>query len=91
MEEHANILADAMLAKGKRASLLNLLTRPALTFFKYYILKASFLDGRFGLIIAYKTTIGVLLKYSVLYGREFTASEMTPSAPKGHTPIARGD
>jgi glycosyltransferase involved in cell wall biosynthesis len=72
MEEHAAILADAMQAKGKRATLLNLLTRPALTFFKYYILKGSFLDGRFGLIIAYKSTIGVMLKYSVLYGRELT-------------------
>lgn len=78
MEEHANILADAMASRGKRATLLNLLTRPLLTFIKYYFLKGSFLDGRFGLIIAYKTTVGVILKYSVLYGREFTQRRESP-------------
>ncbi len=84
MEEHANILAEGMLAKGKRASLLNLLSRPALTFFKYYILRGSFLDGRFGLFIAYKTTVGVMLKYSVLYGREITGGDpqKTRSTPR---------
>jgi hypothetical protein len=46
------------------------LTRPGLTFLKYYLLKGAFLDGRFGLTIALKTTIGAALKYSVLYGRE---------------------
>jgi hypothetical protein len=70
MEEHATILADAMQARGKRATLGQLLTRPGLTFLKYYFLKGAFLDGRFGLTIALKTTIGAALKYSVLYGRE---------------------
>jgi glycosyltransferase involved in cell wall biosynthesis len=70
MEERATGLAATLAARGKRATLLQLLTRPALTFFKYYILRGSFLDGRFGLVIAYKTTVGVMLKYSVLYGHE---------------------
>ncbi len=76
MEEHARILADAMQARGKRATLLELLTRPGLTFLKYYLLKGAFLDGRFGLTIALKSTIGATLKYSVLYGREL------PNEPK---------
>ena len=75
MEEHANILADAMWARGKRAGFLDLIMRPGLAFFKYYFLKGSFLDGRFGLVIAYKTTVGVLLKYSVLYGREMRGKD----------------
>jgi glycosyltransferase involved in cell wall biosynthesis len=70
MEERAEILAQALYQRGKRATLLQLLTRPALTFLKYYILKGAFLDGRFGLTIAYKTTIGATLKYSALYGKE---------------------
>ncbi|MGN6366814.1 MAG: glycosyltransferase family 2 protein [Phycisphaerae bacterium] len=76
MEEHANILADAMWARGKRAGFWNLLFRPGITFLKYYVMKGSFLDGRFGLVIALKTTVGVILKYSVLYGREFTNDEI---------------
>jgi glycosyltransferase involved in cell wall biosynthesis len=63
-------LACHMQRSGKRAGFINLLLRPPFTFFKYYILRGAFLDGRFGLVIAYKTTIGVMLKYSVLYGKE---------------------
>lgn len=71
---HATHLQQA----GKRASLLNLLFRPAMTFLKYYLLRGAFLDGRFGLAIAYKTTILVMLKYSVLYGRELEARQKDP-------------
>ena len=77
MAEHAEILARAMAQRGKRATLLNLYFRPFAVFFKYYILRGGFLDGRFGLIIAYKTTIGVILKYSVLYGKQELADQPT--------------
>jgi (heptosyl)LPS beta-1,4-glucosyltransferase len=70
MAEHAEVLARAMMKKGSAASSLNLLFRPFAAFFKYYILRGAFLDGRFGLIVAYKSTIGVILKYSVLYGKQ---------------------
>ncbi|NNM86638.1 MAG: glycosyltransferase family 2 protein [Phycisphaerales bacterium] len=70
MQEHAELLAQSLAGKGQKANLLNLIFRPALTFLKYYILRGGFLQGRFGLVIAYKTTIGVMLKYSVLYGKQ---------------------
>ena len=70
MAEHAAILADSLRARGKHATLMDMLFRPGLTFLKYYIFRGGFLQGRFGLVICYKTTIGVMLKYSVLYGRE---------------------
>lgn len=63
-------LAKHMQLRGKRASLINLLFRPWMTFLKYYLLRGAIWQGRFGLVIAYKTTIGVMLKYSVLYGME---------------------
>ena len=70
MADYAALLAQTMYAKGRRAGFLNLLFRPGLTFFKYYILRGGFLDGRFGLAIAYRGMIGVMLKYSLLYGKE---------------------
>jgi glycosyltransferase involved in cell wall biosynthesis len=70
MAEHAEVLARAMMKKKSAASVTNLLFRPFAAFFKYYILRGAFLDGRFGLVIAYKSTIGVILKYSVLYGKQ---------------------
>lgn len=76
MAAYAELLAGNLRQRGQRATWLNLIFRPLLTFIKYYILRGGFLDGRFGLIIAYKTTIGVILKYSVLW-----ALENNPSAP----------
>ncbi len=70
MAERARLLAQSMAGKGQRAGVANLLVRPAATFIKYYFLKGAFLDGRFGLLVAYKTTIGVMLKYSALYALE---------------------
>jgi glycosyltransferase involved in cell wall biosynthesis len=70
MADYAALLAQTMYAKGRRAGFLNLLFRPGLAFFKYYILRGGFLDGRFGLAIAYRGMIGVMLKYSLLYGKE---------------------
>ena len=68
--ERGELMATHLFNNGKRATFLNLLLRPAATFFKYYILRGAFLDGRFGLVIAYKTTMGVMAKYSSLYGVE---------------------
>ena len=81
MQEHAELLAQGLAGKGQKANWLNLIFRPALTFLKYYILRGGFLQGRFGLVIAYKTTIGVMLKYSVLYGKQQfeQASNNTPT------------
>jgi (heptosyl)LPS beta-1,4-glucosyltransferase len=82
MEHYANVLADAMQTRGKRATLTQILFRPALTFLKYYILKGAFLDGRFGLTIALKTTIGATLKYSVLYARELEQQSSDKLPPR---------
>ena len=76
MAEHAAILAESLRARGKHAKMMDMLFRPWLTFLKYYIFRGGFLQGRFGLVICYKTTIGVMLKYSVLYANE----EMVPAA-----------
>jgi hypothetical protein len=70
MAEHAYILAQAMARNGRRANWMQLLLRPPVTFLKYYILRGGFLQGRFGLAICYKTTVGVILKYTVLYASE---------------------
>ncbi len=70
MAERAELLARELLAHGRRATWLNLLLRPISTFLKYYLLRGGFLQGRFGLVVAYKTTIGVMLKYSVLYAEQ---------------------
>ena len=81
MAEHAAILAQSLHARGRRATMTSLLFRPALTFLKYYIFRGGFLQGRFGLVICYKTTIGVMLKYSVLYATDVLAP-LSQTPPK---------
>jgi glycosyltransferase involved in cell wall biosynthesis len=89
MVERASLLAGHLQHQGRHGGWCNLLFRPILTFLKYFILRGGFLQGRFGLVIAYKTTIGVMLKYSVLYGREELASgDSQPQAPTASAPPA---
>ena len=78
--EYAELYAQTLQRSGKHPTYLNLLFRPILAFLKYYLVKGAFLDGRFGLVIAYKTTMMVMLKYSVLYAKE--ELEKPPSLEK---------
>lgn len=70
LRDYAIELAQTMQRNGKKARWTDLLLRPPFTFVKYYILRGGFLYGRLGLVVAWKTTVSVILKYSVLYGTE---------------------
>ena len=70
IQDYGISLGETLHARGRRGSYLDMLLRPAFTFLKYYLFKGGFLQGRFGLAIAYKTTMMVMSKYSVLYGKE---------------------
>ena len=86
MAAYSTLLGTHLYQRGKHATFLNLLFRPLCTFLKYYILRGGFLDGRFGLIIAYKTTIGVTLKYSVLWSLEQTAADINTKSRRHEGP-----
>ena len=60
----STIEAHSLLSKGKRATLTKLVTRPPFQFFKDYILKKGFLDGKYGFIICFINSLYVLLKYA---------------------------
>lgn len=60
----STIEAQTLFQKGKRATLAKLVTRPPYQFFKDYILKKGFLDGRYGFIICFINSLYVLLKYA---------------------------
>jgi (heptosyl)LPS beta-1,4-glucosyltransferase len=79
MVERAQLLAQNLFERGAHAGFRNIFFRPLLTFIKYYILRGGFLQGRFGLVVCYKTTIGVMLKYSVLYGQQELAGKQPMS------------
>jgi len=64
VNKYSSLAADEMLAKGRGFSLYKLIFSPPLTFIKMYFLKAGFLDGIYGLIIAVISSHYRFLKYA---------------------------
>jgi len=61
------MVAEQMHARGRRCRPWDLLLRPPMAFFRFFILKGGFLDGAFGLLIAQKAWRGTQLKYAALW------------------------
>ena len=60
----STIEAQSLFNKGKRATIMKMVTRPPFQFFKDYILRKGFLDGHYGFIICFINSLYVLLKYA---------------------------
>jgi glycosyltransferase involved in cell wall biosynthesis len=63
----SSLAAESLFAKGEKTSLLNIVIRPGWAFFQSYILRAGFLDGLFGLVIAIQISHMTFLKHIKLY------------------------
>jgi glycosyltransferase involved in cell wall biosynthesis len=70
MDHYAESIAHSKFQKGKTCRLYDLIIRPPARFFKSYILKAGFLDGRHGFIIAVLGAFYVFTKYIKLWELE---------------------
>ncbi len=66
VNKFAEIEAYSLFKKGKRASIVKLVTRPIYHFFKDYILRLGILDGYRGFIICFIGGIYTLLKYAIM-------------------------
>lgn len=62
--------AADLAAAGRRAGLTDLTLRPALRFWRDYLLQGGVLDGRLGVLQAGLSAVGVFLKYAFLWERE---------------------
>jgi len=67
IQEFSRVQARALAATGRRAHLADLVLRPPARFVRAYVLKAGFLDGVPGLVIAAATAFHVFLKYAKLW------------------------
>ena len=67
---YTTIMADGMAARGRRASILDLIVRPSARFFTFYVWKRGFLDGWRGFVLAVLATYYVFLKYAKLIARQ---------------------
>jgi glycosyltransferase involved in cell wall biosynthesis len=63
----STMAANALFEKGKRTRLLNILVNPFWSFTLSFLIRAGFLDGYFGFIIAVQIAHMTFLKHSKLY------------------------
>jgi glycosyltransferase involved in cell wall biosynthesis len=66
IDSYTTIMARGMYERGQRASLADLVFRPWIRFVRFYVLRAGFLDGWRGLLLAYLAAHYVRMKYAKL-------------------------
>ncbi len=71
MDRYARWGAEELYRRGRRATVADLLLRPAWRFVKAYFVGGSMLDGRFGLVTALLGAQTAFLKYAHLWSMEF--------------------
>lgn len=59
-----NIAAKELIKKGKTASLLKITVKTSAQFFKSYVLKRGFLDGKTGFLISIRSAYATYIKYT---------------------------
>ncbi len=63
----STLAAESLFAKGKKTNLLHVIVRPWWAFFVSFIIRAGFLDGLFGFVIAIQIAHMTFLKHLKLY------------------------
>ena len=80
MDRYTTLAAQQMFEDGRRASWVDILITPRLTFFRNYILRGGFRDGMAGLVISAMNSYYVGLKFAKLW-ELCSPSTSTPPAP----------
>lgn len=80
LNRYSSITAEEKWSEGERFSLLDLMFRPCWRFFRGYVIKGGFLDGRHGVLIAAVNAFGVLAKYAKLWEIQLEKTHRAESA-----------
>jgi glycosyltransferase involved in cell wall biosynthesis len=67
IDHFTDIMAQEAFARGKRAGLPRMVFNPCWKFFKSYVVRRGFLDGRYGLVIGALSACATFVKYAKLY------------------------
>jgi glycosyltransferase involved in cell wall biosynthesis len=76
LNHYTSLSAEELYKKGKKATMGDLLFRPPTVFFKMFIWKMGFLDGVYGLILAFFSSFHVFTKYAKLWHLQKDRLEM---------------
>ena len=72
--------AEDLWQRGKRAGWFELTVRPFLRFFRHYVLRLGFLDGRVGWIMAVMSSFYVFVRFAKLWEMEHGIPQPDPEA-----------
>jgi hypothetical protein len=64
MDRYSTLAAEEIIRSGRKPTVFSLLVRPSFTFFKMYLLKKGFLEGRYGLLLASLYAVYTFSKYA---------------------------
>ena len=80
-ERYSRWWAEQNFARGRRTSAWTIAVRPPARFFSMYVLRAGFLDGAAGVIVAVLAAMSVAAKYARLWelGRAGTGNRPEPA------------
>ncbi|MDX9923128.1 MAG: glycosyltransferase family 2 protein [Ignavibacteriaceae bacterium] len=67
LNTYTSLAAEDLVVKGKAVSLLDIIFRPFWIFIKMYLIKAGFLDGMHGFLLASYSSFYVFVKYTKLW------------------------
>lgn len=70
IDRYTTLIAEQWLDEGRRATALQAFVYPRLAFFRNYVLRGGFRDGRTGLLISLLNSYYVFLKYAKLIERQ---------------------
>jgi glycosyltransferase involved in cell wall biosynthesis len=90
IDSYTTLAAQQWDAEGRRANAVQALVYPRLAFFRNYILRRGFLDGRAGLLVSMLNSYYVFLKYAKLLEMQ-RLSELPPARAEHEGRAARQD
>jgi glycosyltransferase involved in cell wall biosynthesis len=81
---YTSLIAEQWHEEGRHTNLLAMALHPCFAFFRNYVLRAGFKDGRVGFIVSVLNSYYVFLKLAKLWERQ--GHPRTPSHPASRTP-----
>ncbi len=87
--QYTELAVPALYAKGRRATLVDLLLHPPFTFLKLYLLKLGIRDGMAGFAISMLNAYSVFVKYLKLWYYE-TEQRLSPPEDERECPVKPG-
>jgi glycosyltransferase involved in cell wall biosynthesis len=80
LDRYSGWAAQDLHAQGRRARLVDLGARPALSFVRDYLARGGFLEGKQGLVVSLLNSYAVLVKYAKLWALDRARPQPDPEA-----------